>query len=179
MKPPPDPSIIQSELEISFELATEADLPGMMAILNREIQTEVNCFRTRPMSITDQAQWWRARENGRYPAWVAKSGQHVVGWASISRWSAYEAYDATAEISIWIKPTFHKRGIGTQLFRLVLDFARINSFRVILSRVEAENVASLKLHERFGFTRVGTMNRVGEKFGRLLDVVILQLQLSS
>lgn len=150
-----------------------------MAILNREIKTEVNCFRTRPMSQADQAQWWRARENGRYPAWVAKSHQQVVGWASLSRWSAYEAYDATAEISVWILPEFHKRGIGTRLFELVLGFAREQSFRVILSRVEAENLPSLKLHRRFGFTTVGTMNRVGEKFGRVLDVVILQLQLDT
>lgn len=165
--------------QIRFEVAREGDLPGMMRILNKEIETGVNCFRMKPLSPVDQSNWWRARENGRYPAWVAKCGAAVVGWASLSRWSAYEAYDGTAEISIWIAPEFHRRGIGRELFKRVIEFAERNRFRVILSRVEAQNAASLALHESFGFTTVGTMNNVGEKFGRLLDVVILQLQLAN
>jgi phosphinothricin acetyltransferase len=159
-----------------FRPATREDLPGMMAILNREIETGVNCFRTRPMREADREKWWRARENGRYPAWVASCENRICGWSSLSRWSAYEAYEATVEISIWIDQEVQRRGIGSKLFRLAIDHAREHGVRVILSRVESQNVASLALHDRFGFTTVGVMHRVGEKFGQLLDVTILELQ---
>ena len=150
----------------------------MMAILNHEIHSGVNCFRTIQMSEQDQEKWWRGREDGRHPAWVATIEGDVVGWSSITRWSAYEAYDATVEISIWIRPDAQRRGIGRSLFQTTIDYARQANFRVILSRIESENTASLKLHEKFGFQTVGHLHRVGEKFGRLLDVLILEYQLS-
>ncbi|WP_164100440.1 GNAT family N-acetyltransferase [Candidatus Laterigemmans baculatus] len=162
---------------VTLRLATESDLPAIAAILNREIAETVNCFRTRPLSPADAEQWWRARENGRYPAWVAEIDAEVVGWASLSRWSAYEAYDGTAEVSVWVLPVAQRQGLGKRFFRELLAFATAAEFRVLLSRIEAENQPSLRLHEQFGFTPVGTMHNVGEKFGRLLDVVIMERQL--
>lgn len=162
----------------TVRLATEADLPEIASILNYEIDHTVNCFRTRTLTEEDAWQWWQGRETGRYPAWVAEQESQIVGWASLSRWSAYEAYDATAEVSIWIRPAAQRRGIGRRFFTVMIEHAISADFRVLLSRIEAANEPSLLLHERFGFTRVGTMHRVGEKFGRLLDVVIMERQLA-
>lgn len=170
-------SITSTLPRVDFELATEADLPGIMAILNREIETGVNCFRTRVMSATDASQWWKARERGEYPAWVAKIEGQVVGWSSLSRWSAYEAYDRTTEISIWVSPEVHRQKIGRTLFKLAIEHANQHKFRVVISRVESRNEASLALHERFKFQVIGTMHRVGEKFGQIMDVVMLELLL--
>jgi phosphinothricin acetyltransferase len=166
-----------SRPEVLFELATEADLPGIMAILNREIETSVNCFRTKPMSATDASRWWKARERGFYPAWVAKIENQVVGWSSLSRWSEYEAYAGSTEISIWVLPEVHRRKIGRTLFSLAIEHATKHRFRVIISRVESRNEASLALHDRFKFQTIGTMHRVGEKFGQVMDVVMLELLL--
>lgn len=185
--------------EASIRRATRADLPAMMAILNAEISESVSCFRTRPLEGREAEAWWRGRQEGRYPAWVATSrlsnavpigsaaksgtasaadagGEQVLGWASVSRWSAYDGYDRTAEVSIWILPAAQGRGLGRRLFAELFAYSR-DAFGVLLSRIEASNEASIALHEKFGFTRVGTMHRVGEKFGRLLDVVIMECQL--
>ena len=163
--------------EIIIRPANYADLPAMMQILNHEIKHTVNCFRMRPMTAGDAEKWWKARENGRYPAWVAMRQEQVVGWGSVSRWSAYEAYDGTAELSIWIAPEARRQGLGKRLMQTLIEFASGASFRVLLSRIEAENEASIALHVAFDFSKVGTLSNVGEKFGRLLDVVIMELQL--
>lgn len=161
-----------------LRLATLADVPQMMDILNHEIANTVNSFRLKPMTPQEGAKWWHAREGGRYPAWVAESvPAKVLGWASLSRWSGYEGYAGTAEVSIWITPSAQGKGLGKALFSLLVDYARQGRFRVLLSRVEANNRASLALHEKFGFTTIGTMHRVGEKFNRFLDVTLLELQL--
>ena len=161
----------------TVRLATEGDLPDIASILNREIDQTVNCFRTRPLTREDARRWWRGRENGRYPAWIGELDSQVVGWASLSRWSAYEAYDRTAEVSVWVLPHAQRRGLGRQFFSTLLEFAASSPLRVLLSRIEAQNQPSLRLHECFGFSRVGTMHNVGEKFGQILDVVIMERQM--
>jgi phosphinothricin acetyltransferase len=166
---------VQPPYEIRF--AERADLPAMIDILNREILESVSCFRIRPLDAQDSERWWQGREGGRFPAWVATDGGgRVVGWASLSRWSAYEGYARTAEVSIWIVPRAQGQGLGRRLFARLLEGAQPH-FRVLLSRIEASNRASIALHEKFGFRAVGTMHRVGEKFGRLLDVLIMECQL--
>lgn len=161
----------------TIRLATRDDLPAIISILNREIETGVNCFRTRPLSGADSVHWWQGREGGKYPAWVGERGGEIVGWASLSRWSSYEGYDRTCEVSVWIVPGAQRQGLGRQFFTTLIHFATVAGFRVILSRIEARNVASLALHHAFGFTVIGTMHKVGEKFGQRLDVVMMELHL--
>jgi len=160
-----------------------------MEILNHEITTGVNCFRIGPFDDAEAEKWWQGREGGKYPAWILEqpintggsqdsSGLYrVMGWGSLSRWSSYEGYDRTAEISIWLRPAAQGRGYGKQLFGEILRGAQGSGFRVILSRIEATNRPSIALHARFGFRPVGTLHRVGEKFGRLLDVLLMELEL--
>jgi L-amino acid N-acyltransferase YncA len=161
----------------TIRFATQRDLPQIMAILNREIADGINCFRTRLMSNEDSLKWWQAREEGKYPVWVGEREGRVVGWASLSKWSAYEAYDRTCEVSVWIVPEAQRQGLGRQFFTTLIQYATTTSFRVILSRIESNNVASLALHHAFGFSLVGTMHNVGEKQGKLLHVVMMELQL--
>ncbi len=163
--------------DITIRVATRRDLPQIMNILNREIADGINCFRTHPMSNKDSLKWWQAREEGKYPVWVGEREGSVVGWASLSKWSAYEAYDRTCEVSVWIVPEAQRQGLGRQFFTTLIQYATTTSFRVILSRIESNNVASLALHHAFGFTLVGTMHNVGEKQGKLLHVAIMELQL--
>lgn len=158
-------------------LAHEGDLPAIIEILNHEVLTGINTFRTRPLTDADASKWWKSREQGKYPAWVIEQQQTIVGWASLSRWSAYEGYDRTAEISVWLKPESQGQGLGSQLFQTVIQAAHEAPFCVILSRIEASNSASIALHRKFGFQTIGTMHRVGEKFGQVLDVVMMELLL--
>lgn len=164
--------------EITIRDIRREDVSAAISLLNREIIGGVNTFRIDPIDESGANRWWRDRANGRYPAigvWTAET--HLVGWSSISRWSLYEAYDRTAEVSVWVEPAFQGRGFGKLLLEQIIDRAQELQFGVLLSRIEARNQVSIRLHERFGFRKIGTMHRVGEKFGRLLDVVMLERQL--
>lgn len=164
--------------EITIRDIRRDDVSAAISMLNREILSGVNIFRIEPIDEAGEARWWRDRANGHYPAigaWTAES--RLIGWASLSKWSVYEAYDRTAEVSLWVEPAFQGCGCGKLLFEQIVERASRLQFGVLLSRIEASNQVSIHLHERFGFTKIGTMHRVGEKFGRLLDVVMLERQL--
>jgi phosphinothricin acetyltransferase len=162
---------------LTIRLAVRSDLPAIFEILNREIRDGINIFETRPMEGQAQETWWNVHPPERYPVFVAESEKQVVGWSSLSAYSGFCGYNGTAEASIWIVPAFHGRGIGTRLYQNLFQAGRKNGLRVVLARVESQNRASIALHHRHGFREVGVLRGVGEKFGRLLDVVLFEKQL--
>ncbi len=166
--------------EVLIRDVRKTDVAAAVHLLNREILAGVNTFRIAPIDDAGAAKWWRDRGDGCYPAIAAWDAEtRMIGWAALSQWSLYEAYRRTAEVSIWIDHAYQGKGYGTLLFGRLVARARALQFGVLLSRIEASNEASIRLHERFGFRQIGTMHRVGEKFGRLLDVVMLECQLDS
>jgi phosphinothricin acetyltransferase len=114
------------------------------------------------------------RTPGEHPHDRDTGSPQVVGWAAFAPHSAYEGYDRTAEISVWVDAPFRGQGIGKVLMRALLATCHERNLRTIVSRIEASNLASLRLHDSIGFTHVGVLKDVGEKFGRSLDVVLMQ-----
>jgi phosphinothricin acetyltransferase len=114
------------------------------------------------------------RTPGEHPRDRDTGSPQVVGWAAFAPHSAYEGYDRTAEISVWVDAPFRGQGIGKVLMRALLATCHERNLRTIVSRIEASNLASLRLHDSIGFTHVGVLKDVGEKFGRSLDVVLMQ-----
>ncbi|WP_153559201.1 GNAT family N-acetyltransferase [Roseimaritima sediminicola] len=167
--------------------ATPEDLPELLEILNHYIRHSVASFRLAPLGPEAGRRWFASHADPRHPVVVATgppdtdlpAAVTLAGWASLSAWSQYEAYAGTAEISIWLRPQCLRRGLGRRFMRHLLDRASGAGLRVVLSRVEASNEGSLRLHEAMGFRTIGTMHHVGEKDGRLLDVVMLERAVDS
>ena len=181
--------------DLSIRTVRAEDLDRIIKLFNREVMGGVNIFRFAPLDAEAARRWWKLHGSGRYQALVAEHpgtpgehpgtpGEHprnrdtgspqVVGWAAFAPHSAYEGYDRTAEISVWVDAPFRGQGIGKVLMRSLLATCHDRNLRTIVSRIEASNLASLRLHESIGFTHVGVLKDVGEKFGRSLDVVLMQ-----
>jgi phosphinothricin acetyltransferase len=96
----------------------------------------------------------------------------------LSRFSDRSAYDETAETSFYVKSSFRGRGIGRALKAAIIAEARRYGFHTLLARVAGESQASRHLNQSFGFVDVGTLKEVGRKFGRRIDVHLMQLMLT-
>jgi phosphinothricin acetyltransferase len=153
-----------------------ADLAAITEIYNEAILTTTATFDTEPKTPEQRLEWFRGHDE-RHPIIVAVLEGQVVGWASISTWSERRAYDDTAETSFYVKSEFRGRGIGRRLKDAAIEDARRQGFHTLIARVAEGSDASLHLNESCGFVRVGTLREVGRKFGRLLDVHILQKML--
>jgi phosphinothricin acetyltransferase len=103
----------------------------------------------------------------------------VIGWGCLKPYSDRAAYDDTVELSIYINPKNHGKGIGSLLMADLIKRANALNLHTILSRVTMESSPSIKLHERFKFKNIGIMEEVGLKFGRRCDVAFMQLLLKA
>ena len=111
----------------------------------------------------------------KYRSYLIKSEGTVCGYCYISQHNRREAYDRTAEVTIYLRPEFTGRGIGQQTLEMIKTVARDNGISVLLGVISAENTGSVRLFEKCGFEKCAHFKKVGEKFNRLLDVVVYQV----
>lgn len=156
--------------------ATPLDIAAIVAIYNHEVLTSTATFDTTPISVESFLAARASYDARTRPLLVAASDAHVMAWASLSDWSSRCAYARAAEVSVYIGEEYRGQGLGAQLMAALIAEAKAAGVGTLLSRISlGEPPASVRLHERFGFAHVGTLRRVGEKFGRVLDVEIMQL----
>jgi len=162
---------------IVIRLAEAADLEAIVDIYNHEVRTGVATFDTEPWTVAGQGEWLRSHDAVCHPVTVAEDGGAVTGWASLSAWSSRCAYARAAEVSLYVHAERRGRGIGRALLSDLIARARQAGLAVLLARIESSGEVSIGLHRALGFASIGTMRRVGEKFGRILDVELLDLHL--
>lgn len=161
---------------IAIRPAVAADLPGIADIYAYYVEHSVATFATVPPS-TDEWRQWLAEHTGAHPAIVATLDNRIVGWATLSRWNPRCAYRTTVEDSVYVHSDMHRRGVGRALLSGLIELAGEHGHRVIVGQIADHQAASERLHEQFGFRRVGCLEGVGLKFGRTLDVSLYQLTL--
>jgi phosphinothricin acetyltransferase len=149
--------------------ATRSDIPSILDISNwAALNTSAN-FAIEPESLHD----WLAsfdQTHAKYPWLVAEDQGKVVGFAKASPHRSRCAYAWSAEVSVYVHPDHHGKRIGTALYSKLLPMLKAQGFVTLIAGITTPNPASERLHEAFGFKRVGTLHKVGWKFGRWHDV---------
>ncbi|HRS38531.1 MAG: GNAT family N-acetyltransferase [Bacteroidota bacterium] len=154
--------------------ATLQDQPGILEIYNESVLHSTATFDTDPRSPEKQLEWFN-RHKANHPVLVAEDDGKIAGWASLSPWSDRCAYDSTVEVSVYLAPEQRGKGLGFQLLQQVTEAGRKAGNHTVISRISSDNLASIRIHEKAGYSTVGTMKEVGFKFGRFLDVVMMQI----
>ncbi len=154
--------------------AGHGDLPRILSIYNHEVLVSTATYDTVPRTEAEHRNWFGIH-GADHPVLVAESGGEVAGWASLSPWSDRAAYSRTVEVSVYVDEEHREKGIGRQLLQALVDAGRTHGHHALLARISADNEASIRLHADLGFSVVGTMHEVGTKFGRMLDVCIMEL----
>lgn len=123
----------------------------------------------------DQMITWLEAHDEKYCVIVCEINNEIAGWASLTRYSDRTAYDRTAEFSIYFHPDYKGRKLSKPLMAACIQQGQQHGIKAILARITEGNEISIKLHEYFGFFMVGTMQQVGVKFNKVLDVHLMQL----
>ena len=158
---------------IIIKKATLDDLAAITEIYNQAILRTTATFDTEPKSLDEQKVWFESH-GPKYPVLVAEEDGVVTGWASLSKWSDRCAYSDTAEISLYIDEKNRGRGIGKKLLKTIVLEGEKAGLHSIIARIAEGNETSIHLHQSIGFEHIGIMKEVGRKFGRLLDVYLIQ-----
>lgn len=157
--------------------AIEADLPAILSIYNDAVLHTTAIWNWNTVDLANRQAWFEARARQSYPILVAGGPGEVLGYASYGDWRPFDGYRYTVEHSIYVAQEARGRGIGANLLEALIAKAREGGKHVMLGGIEAGNSASLALHRRFGFVETGRMPEVGQKFGKWLDLVFMQLSL--
>ncbi len=157
-----------------FRRARREDCPAILAIYNEAVLTTTASYDLEPRTLEHRLAWFDEHQRLDYAMFVAESDGQVVGWSSLSRYHDRYGYRFTCENSVYVAASHRGRGLGAILLAPLLDAARDRGLHSIIAVIDASNEASLRLHARFGFEKVGHFREVGHKFGRWLDVVYLQ-----
>jgi len=158
--------------------AVTSDLQAIADIYSDAVLSTTATFDTEPQTPAQQREWFE-QHSPRLPLLVAESDGAVIAWASLSLWSGRCAYSETAEASIYVHRDHRHKGTGRQLFQALLAAGREAGFHTVIGRIAEGNDASLRLVSSLGFDQIGTMRQVGFKFGKRLDVHLVQLMLDS
>ena len=159
--------------QLLIRSARDGDAAAIAAILNAAIATRASTARLDPVDAADRRAWLRAHAD-RYPVWVATDEDDALaGWFALTPWSDREAYDLTAEVSVYVAPERQGNGIGAKLVRHAIACAPRLGIEVYVARVFTHNAASMRLFERFDFMPWGVMRGVARLDGVLRDVAIL------
>lgn len=156
--------------------ATEKDLPAILDIYNDAVSNTAAIWNDIQVDLANRRDWWRQRIAQGYPVLVARdqSSDKAVAYATFGDWRAWDGYRHSVEHSIYVRADCRGKGIASQLLPVLVDRAADIEKHVMIAGIEGSNTASIRLHERHGFEKVGHMHEVGTKFGRWLDLVFMQ-----
>lgn len=155
--------------------ATPIDAAEIAEIYNDAVVNTTAIWNDRTVDALDRTRWMTERQQAGFVVLVAEEEGRVLGYAAYGPWRAFDGYKQTVEHSIYVHKDARGKGLGRDLMKALIEAAKSNGIHVMLGGIEAGNAASIALHETFGFTETARMPQVGQKFGRWLDLVFLQL----
>ena len=163
--------------DLLIRAATTQDVGAITRIYNHYVRTSTATFDAEEKTAENRAAWLAGHGPG-YPVLVALADGDVIAWGSLSEWGTRCAYRHSVEISVYVAPDAVNNGVGPRVCGRLLAEARGARHHAVVTQIVSENVPSLKMAERLGFSEVGTLHEIGRKFDRWLDVVLMELVLT-
>lgn len=173
------PEAPEAPFEFAIRDARATDLPAVREIYNYYVANSTVTFDEDAMTLREWKHKFAQLQRLGLPFLVAEapSGQ-LLGYALVAPWKAKRAYRYTVEDSIYLGPAASGKGLGRALLGALIDACRAAGLKEMLAVIADQGAEpSIALHEKFGFTEIGRMGRVGFKFDRWLGTVLLQKSL--
>ena len=160
-----------------LRLATPDDAAGVHAIYAPVVRETAISFEYDEPTVDEMARRIATVLASGFPWIVAEVAGAVGGYAYASAFRTRRAYDWTTEVSVYVRPDQHRRGLGRTLYAKLFEILTLQGYRSAYGVATAPNPGSEGLHEAMGFELVGRFPRVGFKFGRWHDVICWHLAL--
>jgi phosphinothricin acetyltransferase len=153
---------------------------SILEILNDAIVNSTAVYDYVPRPAESMVSWFKAKQDNKYPVvGVESDAGELMGFASYGPFRAWPAYKYSVEHGIYVHKNQRRRGLARQLMQHLIQAARQNDVHVLIGGIDADNSASIALHESLGFVHAGTIRQAGFKFGRWLDLAFYELVLDT
>lgn len=151
--------------------ATIKDAKAITNIYNYYVLNDIATFAEEPILIKETE-----KNIKKAIIWLVYfEDNHIVGYAYASKWKERSAYRFSAETSVYLAPNYLGKSIGTKLYEHLLKEIKKLNIHSVIGGISLPNIASQKLHEKFGYQKVAHFKEVGFKFNKWIDVGYWQL----
>jgi L-amino acid N-acyltransferase YncA len=173
--------VMTDDQPLLVRASRDSDVEAMLTIyrhhIRRGIEEGVDDSGTpEPDDLRDRRKNLRSH---RLPHLVASYGSDVVGYAYVVLFRKRPAYRYAVKHSIYVHAGHVGRGVGRRLMQELIDVCAASGFRQMIGYIDADNTASLAIHEKFGFQKVGLLPGVAYRYGRWADTVMVQRSLAA
>ncbi|HTJ91713.1 MAG TPA: GNAT family N-acetyltransferase [Pararobbsia sp.] len=153
---------------------------AILEIFNDAILNSTALFDYQPRTMQTMTNWFEAKRAGSYPViGVEDSDGALMAFGSYGAFRPFPANKYTVEHSVYVNEKYRGKGLGRVVMQEIITAARKNNLHALIGGITTTNAASIALHEKLGFTHVGTLPQVGFKFGNWLDLSFYQLLLET
>ena len=161
---------------IAFKPINEDNISAALTIYNWYV---LNSTATFHLEIVPKRELTRMVSLGhpKYQSFVIEFNNEICGFCYLSQFRYKEAYDKSAEITLYLKQSFLGKGIGKQTLVFLEKIAQENNIENLVAVITEGNEASIKLFIKQGYFKVGHLKNIGEKFGKSLDVLSYQKEI--
>jgi phosphinothricin acetyltransferase len=149
-------------------------MPAIVGIYNWAINQTFATIDSEPLSKEEAAAWWQERASQRVTLVAVDEGD-VIGWAQLLPWRQ-RGFEVVEDL-VYVDPVYQKKGVGRELLSRAIEAARATGCRTIVASVAADNTPGLRLHQSLGFETVGTLKNAAYKFGRWMDITLVQREI--
>ena len=160
---------------ITIRHATGEDLPRILDIYNEVIIHTTAVYSYEPHTLAMRTEWFETKQQQGFPVLVASENNLIVGFCTLGPFRMWPAYQHTVENSIYVAAEARGKGVGKLLMAPLIDAAKSLGKHAIVAGIDSSNIASINLHQQFGFAEVAHFKEVGWKFDRWLDLKFLEL----
>ncbi len=157
--------------------AGPGDAGAIAAIYNDAVLATTAIWNEVTVDAANRRDWMAGRQAAGFPVLVAEVEGAVAGYASYGPFRAFDGYRGTVEHSVYVAGPMRGRGLARALMGALIDRARAQGLHVMVAGIEAGNAPSIALHRSLGFSEPLVLREVGQKFGRWLDLALMELRL--
>jgi phosphinothricin acetyltransferase len=156
----------------TFEIrpAREGDMRAVVGIYNWAINQTFATIDSEPLSAEEAAEWWDS--HARTSLTLVAEEEDLLGWARLLPWKQ-RGYHVIEDL-VYVDPLYQRGGVGSALLAALIEQARATDCRTMVASVATDNAAGLRLHQNLGFEAVGTVRHAAYKFGRWMDITLVQ-----
>jgi L-amino acid N-acyltransferase YncA len=156
--------------------ATKSDVPAILGIYNDVVTNTTAIYDERPSTLEERQAWFEARSKN-FPVLVGELNGEVVGFSTFGEWRSRWGYRFTVEHSVHVRADCRGKGFGRQLIEVLFPRAAAMNVHMMMAHIDSAAAASLRLHQKLGFEKVGTFREVGKMRGGWLSVVAMQKEI--
>jgi L-amino acid N-acyltransferase len=153
---------------------------GILQIFNEAILNSTAVYDYRPRTAGVIRSWLESKVCAGLPViGVEEEGGGLLGFATYGSFRDRPAYKYSVEHSVYVRSDCRRKGLGVVLLSKLIDAARSEERHLMVGGIDVDNVASIALHRKLGFSHAGTVRQAGYKFSRWLDLAFYQLILDT